>query len=160
MRIVVVSDTHKKFWSLQQIVEKHLSDTEMFIHLGDGEREYEEIKDMYPHKKFCYVKGNCDYDLNHKEVEIIGIEEYKIFITHGHIYGVKYDLERLKLVARQNKATIALYGHTHKSYKGYEDGLYIMNPGSPVLPRDSKPSYGTIDITKAGIVLNIILIQP
>ena len=37
-----------------------------------------------------------------------------------------------------------------------ENGIYIMNPGSASSPRDGKkPSYGIIDITKSGILMNI-----
>ena len=39
MRIVVVSDTHRDFRTLLQIVEKHKGEAAYFLHLGDGEQE-------------------------------------------------------------------------------------------------------------------------
>lgn len=51
--------------------------------------------------------------------------------------------------ARQEGADIVLYGHTHTGVTCYDDGLYIMNPGSI---RDGH--YGMIDIVPGGIMLN------
>ena len=39
----------------------------------------------------------------------------------------------------------------------YDDGLYVMNPGSPSQPRGSKPGYGIVDITTAGVVCNNVV---
>ena len=36
-RIVVISDTHKDFFTLRKIVERHRQDTDLFLHLGDVE---------------------------------------------------------------------------------------------------------------------------
>ncbi|MCI7805035.1 MAG: metallophosphoesterase family protein, partial [Oscillospiraceae bacterium] len=62
-----------------------------------------------------------------------------------------------KAKARSMGADIALYGHTHERFCAYEDGLYIMNPGSTSCPRDGrKPSFGIIDVSPSGIMTNII----
>ena len=55
--------------------------------------------------------------------------------------------------AREKKADIVLFGHTHQALAEYDDGLYILNPGSL---HGSMGTYGIIDITKAGIVTNIV----
>ena len=81
-------------------------------------------------------------------------------LTHGHHWSVKCDLDELKLGANEKEARIALYGHTHIAYTGYEDGLYIMNPGSISCPKDtSSPSYGTIDIVGKNIVCNVVRME-
>ena len=54
---------------------------------------------------------------------------------------------------RAREADIVLYGHTHIAYTGYEDGLYILNPGTA---RPAGGSYGMVDITPAGVVLNVV----
>lgn len=156
MRIVVVSDTHGNSLRLKMIVEKHLNDTDLFIHLGDGLREFGNIKALYPEKEFAGVHGNCDFGVDEESSKIITCDKTRIFACHGDILSVKSGLKRLKQVARQNNASIALYGHTHKNSTEYAKGMYIMNPGSLTQPRDSKSSYGIIDITKSGIVLNIV----
>ena len=85
------------------------------------------------------------------------VEGKKILYTHGHNFSVKYGIERLKNIARERGCDIALYGHTHVSKIVYEDGLYIVNPGSCSQPRDgSRPSYCVIDIMDSGIAPRIV----
>ena len=69
--------------------------------------------------------------------------------AHGHAEHVKYGTDELICRARQEGADIVLYGHTHSGVTAYDDGLYIMNPGSI---RDGH--YGMIDIVPGGIMLN------
>ena len=78
--------------------------------------------------------------------------------THGHTYNVKYTLSQLKSAARSNGADIVLYGHTHVAKTEYDDGLYVMNPGSISHPREGAPSYGVVEISSAGVFLNIIYV--
>ena len=57
------------------------------------------------------------------------------------------------MAAREQKADILLFGHTHNAMTDYDDGLYVMNPGSL---RGAYATYGILDITEAGIVTNIV----
>lgn len=155
-RIIVISDTHGSFHALYEIVTKHQQEAACFIHLGDGEWEVEDVKSAFPQLTFYTVRGNCDFSSQDPYMNEIQVGGKRILFTHGHLMMVKYGLEKLTAAARNTGADIALYGHTHCGYTGYEDGLYIMNPGSPVQPRNSRASYGIIDITKAGIVLNLV----
>ena len=50
-------------------------------------------------------------------------------------------------------AQVALYGHTHNALEDYDDGLYLLNPGSL---NSWEATYGTVDITPQGIVTNIV----
>ncbi|HNW05286.1 MAG TPA: metallophosphoesterase family protein, partial [Oscillospiraceae bacterium] len=86
-----------------------------------------------------------------------GVAEFAgktVFYTHGFRFGVKSGLADLKREARSLGADIALYGHTHIPYVAYEDGLYLMNPGSIGRPRVGKPNYGIVDITDGGTLLH------
>lgn len=158
MKIVVVSDTHKNFSRLKEIVENN-SDAELFIHLGDGRYELADVSDLFPDKQFVYVRGNCDYGVFDAEEElVVPLGQYKAFVTHGHRYNVNTDLEPLVARARTRGCDIALYGHTHIYKTDVKDGVYIMNPGSVESPRGRNfPSYGVIEIDEAGkIIMNII----
>ena len=155
-RVVVISATHGRFHPLYQIVEKHKQEAVCFLHLGDGQHEVEDIMSLYPELRVYSVPGNCDFGAQGPMVRSITIGSKTILFTHGHTYHVKHGLYHLKQAARSQHADIALYGHTHCSFTEYDDGLYIMNPGSPVQPRNGPASYGIIDITDAGIVLNIV----
>ena len=77
----------------------------------------------------------------------------KIFYTHGHYYGVKSGLYTFACAARERGAQVALYGHTHNALEDYDDGLYLLNPGSL---NSWEATYGTVDITPQGIVTNIV----
>ena len=152
MRIVVVSDTHRSYRVLREIVEKHEQDADLFLFAGDGERELEDIRDEFLRKTFMAVRGNCDYASMEKTSRIVMAGDIKIFLTHGDMYGVKAGTAGILAAAKENGARVAVFGHTHIAYTGYEDGIYLLNPGSATHPRAGRPSYGIIDITASGIV--------
>ncbi len=159
MKIVVMSDSHGSYRALDTVVKRH-SDADMFIHLGDGERELNTLfmKNPQLEEKFHCCKGNCDY-MNIIEImqksEIIDLPYgHRIFATHGDKFGVKSGTGRLLLEAKRLGADIVLYGHTHCRENRYEDGIYIVNPSSIYNPRDGKPpSYAVMSISEKGILI-------
>ena len=151
MRAIVFSDSHGNYDVLEKIMEMHKDNADIFIHLGDGEREAELISYAYPEKELVFVAGNCDFGSDKKDYDTIKFCGKQIFLTHGARFGVKSSLDVLKNEGAKFGADIILYGHTHIPYTEYENGVYIMNPGSCGRPREGKPSYGIIDITEAGI---------
>lgn len=161
MRIIVISDTHGFYNRLYSVVMQNPK-ADAFIHLGDCVDECQKLLQAFPDlaEKFFYVKGNCDYGSDAPISKVIDIAPgHRIFAAHGDRFGVKYDLGTLITTAKENGCDIALFGHTHERLCTYEDGVYIMNPGSASCPRDGKPcSYGFIDITDAGIVTNNVSI--
>lgn len=154
MRILVVSDTHRDAHALRTAILKQPK-AEVVIHLGDGAEEAQEIKESFPEKMFLTVRGNCDWGGTAPVEELVVLEGKRIFFTHGYTYHVKYDLSEAIAAARERKADILLYGHTHLPLTEYQDGLYIMNPGSL---HGSMGSYGIIDIIPEGIVTNLLKI--
>lgn len=159
MKVIVFSDSHGNSRNLSKALKQH-QDADMYIHLGDGEVEFNRLKIDYPQLKMYHVAGNCDYDSLHPNDLILGADyNVKIFATHGHRYYVKYSMEAIEAAARENGCQIALFGHTHVSYNSYQNGLYVMNPGSISCPRDGqKPSYGIVEVTKSGIMTNIVYV--
>lgn len=159
MRIIVISDTHGRYRALSSIVLRNLR-ADAFIHLGDGEEEFRKLIYDFPDvaPRFHYIKGNCDYGSERPLSMALDIAPgHRIFATHGHRYGVNYDLGTLIQTAKEQNCDIALYGHTHVQLCTYQEGIHIMNPGSASIPRDGRPpSYGFIDITPAGIVTNTV----
>lgn len=161
MRIVVLSDTHRDFFTALEIVKRHLMNADVFIHLGDGLKEWDDIRALYPDKKMLAVRGNCDFASDEPASAILACEGgHKIFYTHRHLYNVKSTPDNLMQAARENGCDIVLHGHTHTAARYYEDGLYLLCPGSPSSPKDSKAGYGIVDITTAGIVLNRVEWKP
>lgn len=152
MRILVVSDSHGMEANLRQAVLSQPT-ADIVIHLGDGIDEADRVKSSFPDKMFLQIRGNCDWGSALPNMGTYTAEGTKIFFTHGHVYGVKSGLYTAVCAAREQKANVLLYGHTHEALTDYEDGLYIMNPGAL---SGWRPSYGILDITPQGIVTNVI----
>lgn len=156
MKIVVVSDTHRNFAELNDVVERNL-DADLVIHLGDGENEFRDVSSLHPEKAMIYVRGNCDFG-EYKDEQIVTACGYKIFCTHGHLQHVYSGLDLLVSEAKQNGCKIALYGHTHLYRTEVIDGVFVMNPGSLNEPRNhNEPTYGIIELSSSGdIKMNLI----
>lgn len=159
MKIVVVADTHHNYPVFRNIVVSN-NDADLFIHLGDGENEFIDVKREFPDRKLLFIKGNGDY-VNIPTTQIITVSGYKILCTHGYTYDVHNGLSRLIEAAKKEDCKIVLYGHTHIYQTKIEDGLYIMNPGSPTSPRNRlAPSYGVVEIDSEGnIKMDIMAIK-
>jgi putative phosphoesterase len=155
LRILVVSDTHRDRAALRRAILAQPS-AEVVIHLGDGAEEAEDMKVSFPEKMFCLVRGNCDWGSTLPPEGLVQLAGKRIFYTHGYTYHVKYGFYEAVSAARGNKADVLLFGHTHEPVTEYRDGLYLMNPGSL---NGSCGTYGTLDITPAGIVTNIVRID-
>lgn len=156
MKILVVSDTHGDVNSLLRAV-KAQPEAEVIVHCGDGDEQVQLLKDTYKDKMIVGVRGNCDWNSFLPSKETLKICGKKIFITHGHLYNAKMGLYKVVCAAREEGADILLYGHTHIAMNTYEDGLYVMNPGSC---SGYMASYGIIEITENGDVLtNIVKVK-
>jgi uncharacterized protein len=158
MRIVVISDTHGDLSDFELAINQQPR-ADLFIHLGDCERDVDDVKSVYPDKQFVVVSGNCDFGTITPPEDETVVCGKRIFYTHGHTYNVKYGYTSVVDEARRRRADILLFGHTHLPFSSYENGLYIMNPGSIGHPAQGGPSYGIIDITGAGVVLNIVEVR-
>ena len=157
MRIIVMSDSHGSKSNLDRILDATKDTGNIFVHLGDGERELDLLRPKYPSLDIRHCSGNCDYASMSPNYDIIIAGDVKVFYTHGHLYGVKHGTETLRSLARDRGCSVVLFGHTHCRYQQYEDGIYLLNPGSCSCPRDfTKPSYGYVDITPSGIITNIV----
>ena len=154
MKILVVSDTHGIEKNLYKALlnEKPI---DMMIHAGDtsgNEREIELMADC-PSK---IVLGNNDYSMSLRNDEVFEVCGRKIWLTHGHRYGVYYGTDRLLYRALELGASIVIYGHTHVPAVEFDEdtGVYIVNPGSLTFPRqeDHTPSYIVLNINEDGEV--------
>ena len=151
MRLVVLSDSHRAKRKLDSIVQKHLTDADMFIFLGDGEADFDEILTYNPSIKYERVSGNCDWDSVYPTFKILdNIAGKRILITHGHPFQVKHGYTVIEEYAKKIGADIVLFGHTHIQYiqNEFENGFYMMNPGSA-----ANGEYGMVDIEKSGVML-------
>ena len=151
-KILVVSDNHRKLDNIYQLLEEN-PDISYFIHLGDSEGCEDAIRTHLP--KGCesyFVQGNNDFFAYlPKEIEMrLGKE--RLFLTHGHLYGVGFDLQGLADEARARNCSMALFGHTHRPFSRMVNGVLCINPGSINFPRQEnrKPSYAMFYLDKKG----------
>lgn len=90
-----MSDSHSYFDEALKIFEKEKPD--IVIAAGDGIKDIDELSYVHPEAKYYMVKGNCDFfDRSHNEEKLFEIDGIKIFLTHGHLYGVKRSLSSIK----------------------------------------------------------------
>lgn len=147
MKVLIVSDTHRKNDTYLNLLELHKPD--MVIHCGDAEgAEYllTEAADCPVH----IVLGNNDFfsELPRElELEVGG---YKVWVTHGHNYYVSMGNENIKREAVARGADIVCYGHTHRPVIDWDDEVVALNPGSLSYPRQEnrRPSYIIMEIDK------------
>ena len=147
MRLLVLSDSHGDYISLKMAIENE-KDADVIIFLGDGLNDITPIEYLIRHKPFIAVKGNCDSSFTpypERALEVFGGKT--VYCTHGYREEVKFGLEKLKTNALYSEAKIVLFGHTHTPFSAYEDGLYLLNPGSV-----KQNSCGIVDITDGGIL--------
>lgn len=147
MRLLVLSDSHSRKERLSAILEAEPFADAVF-HLGDGAADMRYLQDT-DRRTFFLLRGNCDSAMapDLQDTCEITLNDTRIFATHGHLYGVKFGLEKIGLYASLNNIKLVLFGHTHIPFIHYENGIHFFNPGSV-----SENTYGCVDITKNGIM--------
>lgn len=145
MKLLVISDSHRNISRMLYAAGQTKPD--VIIHLGDHISDAIELQQQFPEAIYHMVKGNCDmWSAGETEYSIV-FDNVRVFITHGHKYGVKNGLNALIDCARGNDAALALYGHTHQALIRQIPGLWLLNPGQMARHDGSAPaSYGIVEI--------------
>lgn len=143
MKVVIVSDSHGDVSFLRDNIDL-IKDADCLIHLGDYDRDVEEIRDFLPIRTIA-VRGNNEFFSDQPYEKVVYLEGFKFFLTHGHKYGVYGGLHYLRDKALELEADFALFGHTHE-YCEIDDDVIIINPGSCSLPRDGKKSFVILEL--------------
>lgn len=150
-RLLVVSDTHGDRRALQAAIDAQ-HEAALLVHLGDGAGDLTAISEFITVRTF-QVSGNCDFSSPFPDDAEFRFGGQLFFAAHGHRYGVKHDLYRFSCAAHSRNARVALFGHTHQALTLYDDGLYLINPGS----LGHAGTYATVDVDpNGGIVANIV----
>lgn len=155
-RIVAVADTHSQPHA--RTIE-HLTALapDAILHAGDiGDLAVlEELAAIAP---LHAVRGNIDTRA-HQLPDVLSLElagggrMLRVLMTHIAVYGPRIRADVAKL-ARADKATLIVCGHSHVPFIGGERGLTVFNPGSIGPRRFQLPIvFGTIDVTTTGVRL-------
>ncbi len=145
LKYLVVSDSHGDRDILVDLINYYESQVDGLFHCGDSELE----QDDPVWRKMLTVKGNCDYSPGFKTVQVVKKEGDTIYMTHGHLFNVRFGLTQLAKAAKEQKANIALFGHTHELGVKWQDGILFLNPGSISQPRGQyqEKTYAIIEST-------------
>jgi putative phosphoesterase len=103
------------------------------------------------------VVGNCDRGATGPLEEILVLCGHRIYLTHGHLYGVKRGLMRLTYRVREVDAEMVIYGHTHVPQNEEVDGIRYLNPGSVAWPRIPGQSKYALMRLDAGVPIVVDL---
>lgn len=129
MKILICSDSHTRLDYFQKIME--LENPEMVIFAGDHSTDAFDMSLVYNEIPFKIVRGNTDfYDRDFKDIEIFELNNKKILLTHGHLQGVKSNLNDLEKQAKQEGVDMCIFGHTHREYFIEKDEIIYLNPGA------------------------------
>jgi len=154
MKILIVSDTHRKNENYFKVVRMHSFD--MVIHCGDAEGS-EGVLAEAAGCPLQIVLGNNDFfSCLPRELEL-ELEGYKIWVTHGHNYYVSMGSETIKREAVAKGVDIVLYGHTHRPMVERESSVIAVNPGSISYPRQDghRPSYVIMNVERGKVHFTI-----
>lgn len=139
--IIVVSDTHR-FNGYLTDLEKAYPQADLYLHLGD----LQDDPSRFP--KWKFVRGNTDDFFPGQlmpSMRVVEKDGIRILMTHSHKFSQSSLKEELVRLARENNCSVVLYGHTHVPAIKNEQGIWMINPGSPSIPRNqSQPSYARI----------------
>lgn len=160
-RIIIVSDSHGNRERLFSILKNYGDSADAFFFAGDGLQDFmyvlkeacasEDIRSFLPPVIAC-VHGNCDeriYKLNggfsgyalpnsnfnFPQFVILEAAGKKIFLTHGHRFGVELGVDILLETAAAADCNIVVFGHTHIAFAKVIDNVLFINPGSITRPR-------------------------
>ncbi len=147
MKILVVSDTHRRNDNYFTILEMHHPD--MVIHCGDSVGS-EYALTTAAECPVQMVAGNNDYFSELPRELEFSIGKYRVWVTHGHSYYVSMGNEMIKREAVARGKDIVIYGHTHRPVIDMDDDVIAINPGSLSYPRQEnrKPSYIIMELDR------------
>ncbi len=129
MKALILSDSHGAVGNLIEAYENE-KDIDMVMFLGDMHGDIEEFSLACTRVTVAEVIGNNDFFVKSvPEDRIFTFGGKKVFMTHGHKYGVKYSTAALLKRAKEEEADICIYGHTHSRDLAEEAGVTIINPG-------------------------------
>lgn len=152
---LVMSDTHGDLTKAKEAIWQY-SQISAVIHLGDYYKDALILKNQFPDLEFYTVPGNCDFLSGVSNEMVLDVEGKKIFLTHGHYYGVKNGTGRLELKAQKEGYDAVLFGHTHTPLNKVSSVL-LLNPGSLGYPKGlSGPTYALLEVSQKRIEARII----
>ena len=141
MKALIVSDSHGDVDNLEKAVRQTMPDC--IYHLGDHIDDIDTLKRQFPHIPMYAVCGNCDMFTSGPLMLRDELDGIRLMGCHGHKYGVKSGLMRLRYAAMEMNVNLCLYGHTHIPHCEEIGDITFLNPGAC---SGYDPTYATIEV--------------
>lgn len=158
MLIGLISDTHipDRARVLPQNVLDAFSDVDMILHAGDltSMSVIAELENIAP---VMAVQGNMDRanGIDLPQARVIEAEGLRIGLIHGEVYP-RADTQQLVYLAKELNADILVSGHSHQPKIEKTDGVLLINPGSPIVPRLADRTVMLLEINNREVDVEII----
>lgn len=139
MKIGIVSDSHGSTRAIDRMLEHPAAaGVTLWLHAGDITPDAEYLAMVTEGKaEVRFVAGNSDWpDPGARYDDVVEAVGHRIFLTHGHMYGVRFTTKMLCDAAKEQGCDIAVYGHTHVAEVSVGH-ITVLNPGSVARPRDA-----------------------
>lgn len=146
LQIAVFADTHLNTARMLEAVRRERPD--ILIHLGDHAGDAKVLRREFPELPLYVVCGNCDTPHSAPETLTVPLGPVKAFLTHGHLYNVRYTIDPLVYAAQEAGARLALFGHTHEALNVDWGGVQVLNPGTA--GKGYTLSYGWVTVFDNG----------
>lgn len=161
MKYLVLSDTHGNVEASIKSYKKHDQQEPLdgVIHLGDFVSDANAIS-VRTGARVISVPGNMDGRFSDSDYEILETELGLILLIHGHMQSVKSTLEKLLYRTEELGCKAVLFGHTHKAFMEYANGIFLLNPGSITRPAEGKGSYALLDTGGESFQARILFDEP
>jgi hypothetical protein len=160
MLIGLISDTHipDRARVLPQKVLEAFSDVELILHAGDltSPRVLDELEELAP---VMAVQGNMDraHGIDLPRAKVIEAEGLRIGVIHGEVYP-RSDSDQLLYLAKELDVDILVSGHSHQPKIEQKDGVLLLNPGSPIVPRLADRTVMLLEISNREVDVEIVKI--
>ena len=160
MLIGLISDTHipDRARILPQNVIDAFSNVDLIFHAGDltSPKVIEELEEIAP---VIAVQGNMDRanGILLPIAKTIEAEDLRIGLVHGEVYP-RADSQQLLYLAKELDVDILVTGHSHQPKIEQTDGVLLLNPGSPVVPRLADRTVMILEINNKAVDVEIIKI--
>jgi uncharacterized protein len=127
---VVIADTHipRRASGLPESLLPHLERADLILHAGDL-MDPSLLDDLIAYAPVLAVRGNLDPP-EAKLPEVIRFEFGGVGIAMIHDSGRKRG-RRSRMRRRFPEARVVVFGHSHIPWLEDEEGLLLLNPGSP-----------------------------
>ncbi|MEG1658500.1 MAG: metallophosphoesterase [Oscillibacter sp.] len=142
MKLLILSDSHGNLDNMIRAVER--TSPRMVFHLGDCWRDGQRLHAAFPELELVQVPGNCDFCAGEPAERLVQVADRRIFLCHGHTYGVKDSLLTIGDTAAERRADLCLFGHTHRPLQTWRGNTLLLNPGS--IGDYLAPSYAVVRI--------------